>query len=103
MNLLDHIPDRLPEEFVEILASSPGVRIERIISAGHVSPPDFWYDQDEHEWVCVLRGEGHIAFDDGEVAELKPGDWINIRAHRKHRVTYTSAEPPTIWLAVFHP
>ena len=45
------------DEFVEVLMSgkSGGTRVERIISHGHVSPAGFWYDQDEWEFVAVLR------------------------------------------------
>jgi hypothetical protein len=28
--------------------------VERIVSLGQVSPPGFWYDQAEGEWVLVL-------------------------------------------------
>ena len=35
----------------EVGKSALGLRIERIVSEGHVSPEGFWYDQDEPEWV----------------------------------------------------
>jgi cupin 2 domain-containing protein len=53
-NLLADLPLGLPDELVQVLAASPGVRIERIVSHGHASPPDFWYDQSQHEWVALL-------------------------------------------------
>ena len=59
-NLLGDIPTQLREEIVTVLAESPHVRVERIVSNGHASPADFWYDQAEHEWVAVLRGEAKI-------------------------------------------
>ena len=31
-------------------------KIERIVSRGHASPEDFWYDQEENEWVMVVKG-----------------------------------------------
>jgi hypothetical protein len=34
---------------------------------------------------------------------MKPGDFTNIPAHRKHRVDWTTSDEPTIWLAVFYP
>ena len=49
-NLFADLPTDLPEELVEVLTENKHVRIERIISTGHASPDDFWYDQDEHEW-----------------------------------------------------
>ncbi|MDA7922248.1 cupin domain-containing protein, partial [Verrucomicrobiales bacterium] len=76
-------------------------RIERIISRGHRSPSDFWYDQDTSEWVLILKGEGELIFEDSnEPVTLKPGDWIEIPAHRRHRVASTSEQEDTVWLAV---
>ena len=81
----------------------PGFRIERIVSSGQSSPPGFWYDQPHAEWVLVLRGEARIAFDDGvRVVTLKPGDFIDIAPHRRHRVEWTHPAEPTIWLAVHY-
>jgi cupin 2 domain-containing protein len=93
----------LPQELVTTLVKSAAVRIERIISTGHCSPRGFWYDQDEHEWVLVLRGAATLSFeDDQRPIDLRPGDYVNIPAHRRHRVDWTSAAEPTVWLAVFY-
>lgn len=100
MNLLSNLPQNLPEELTTVLQEAHGVRIERIISTGHKSPSDFWYDQPEHEWVLVLKGAARLQFEDRAV-ELLPGDSINIPAHQKHRVEWTSPDEPTVWLAVF--
>lgn len=100
-NLLHDIPASLPKELVTVLAESTHVRIERIVSLGHASPEGFWYDQDEHEWVVVLEGAAKLEFAD-ETIELAVGDWVNIPAHRKHRVAWTTPGGPTIWLAVFY-
>lgn len=79
------------------------VRIERIVSTGHPSPEGFWYDQDEHEWVVVLMGRAKLIFEgNSEPVEMGPGDYMNIPAHRKHRVEWTSPDEPTVWLAVFY-
>ena len=92
----------LPDELVEILAAAPGVRIERIVSTGHCSPPGFWYDQEEDEWVALLSGAAGLRFaDEAEARTLKPGDWLLIPAHRRHRVDWTDAATATVWLAVF--
>ncbi len=92
----------IPEQFDELLRS-PGVRIERIVSTGQCSPPDFWYDQNEGEWVLVLQGEARLRFEDEvEPRCLKAGDFVNIPAHRRHRVDWTSPDEPTVWLAVFY-
>lgn len=100
-NLYDDIPRVLPQELTHLLLSAQNFRIERIVSRGHSSPPNFWYDQAEHEWVLLLTGTARLQFEDGVVA-LKQGDFINIPAHRRHRVEWTTPDEPTIWLAVFY-
>ena len=89
-----------PEEFTEVLKSSGQVRIERIVSHGHVSQPGFWYDQDEWEYVAVLQGSAQLQTE-SEHFTMNAGDWVIIPAHERHRVIYTSTEPPCVWLAVF--
>lgn len=101
MNLLANLPKSLPEELTTVLQEGNRVRIERIVSTGHRSPEGFWYDQPENEWVVVLVGAARLRFED-RVVEMKPGDAINIPAHQKHRVEWTSPNEPTVWLAVFY-
>ena len=98
---LSNLPDNLPEELTTVLHQGQGVRIERIISTRHRSPDGFWYDQPENEWVMVLTGAARLAFED-RVVELLPGASINIPAHTRHRVEWTSPDEPTVWLAVFY-
>ena len=101
-NLYANIPASLPEELVSVLAQTDSFRLERIVSTGHRSPKDFWYDQDEHEWVVVLTGQAKLLFSDDDRAVLmNPGDYLCIPAHRKHRVEWTKPDEPTVWLAVF--
>ena len=100
-NLFADLPDRLPAELVTKLLDTADVRIERIISHGHASPADFWYDQSQAEWVIVLKGAARLQFEDGMV-EMNPGDFMNIPDHRKHRVEWTTTDEPTIWLAVHY-
>ena len=90
-------------EVTDTLLRCGGVRIERILSTGQVSPADFWYDQTEDEWVSVVQGHAALQWDDGVITELAAGDWILIPAHKKHRVERTSSAPPCIWLAMFLP
>jgi cupin 2 domain-containing protein len=101
VNLLADLPARLPEERVEILAENQHVRIERIVSHGHASPAGYWHDQDQHEWVIVLKGAARLRFED-QTIEMKPGDFVNIAALKKHRVEWTTPDEPTIWLAVHY-
>jgi cupin 2 domain-containing protein len=100
-NLLSNLPRTLPEELTTVLQEAHGVRIERIVSTGHKSPEGFWYDQPENEWVMVLQGAARLAFED-RVVEMLPGDSINLPAHQKHRVEWTTPDEPTVWLAVFY-
>ena len=100
-NLFTDFPANLPNELLTTLLEATNVRIERIVSHGHTSPEGFWYDQDEHEWVIVLQGAARLQFEDS-IVEMKPGDFVNIPAHKKHRVEWTTPDEPTIWLAVFY-
>ena len=102
-NLFDGIPARLPAEQFTTLVAAPSVRIERIVSRGHASPKDFWYDQDRPEWVVVLAGSAAIRFEgEASARTLKRGDYLHIPAHARHRVEWTDAGEPTIWLAVHY-
>ena len=98
-NLFSDFPTDLPGELFETLFEAKNLRIERIVSHGHASPEGFWYDQDRHEWVIVLKGAARLQFEDGMV-EMKPGDFINIPAFKKHRVDWTTQDEPTVWLGV---
>ena len=101
-NLFSDLPSGLPEESVDVLARGEHVRVERIVSTGHASPPGFWYDQAEHEWVVVLQGEARLLVEGDEPLTLRPGDHLLLPAHRRHRVEWTSPDEPTVWLAVFY-
>jgi cupin 2 domain-containing protein len=100
-NVFADFPQRLPEEMVTMLLEAANVRIERIVSNGQASPEGFWYDQGQHEWVVVLKGAARLRFEDGTV-EMKPGDFVNIPAHKRHRVEWTTPDEPTVWLAVHY-
>lgn len=103
MNLFQQVAGPLAEEQTETLLESPSLRIERIVSTGHASPPGFWYDQPQHEWVAVLQGHAELEFEgQDEPLRMTPGQWIQIPARRRHRVRETAADQPTIWLAVFY-
>jgi len=103
MNLLNDLPVNLSDEVVQALVDVPGVRIERIVSHGQASPNNFWYDQAQHEWVVVLTGAARLLFEgDAEPLDMNPGDFVNIPAHRRHRVEWTTPDEPTIWLAVHY-
>ena len=103
-NLFDGLPAK-PEaaERLETLLTDPGLRIERIISTGQASPPGFWYQQEDAEWVLLVSGEALLRFEDeSEARRLRPGDWLYIRPQRRHRVEWTATDALTLWLAVHH-
>jgi cupin 2 domain-containing protein len=91
----------LPDEVVDLLVEREGLRIERIVSTGQTTPQGQWYDEETGEWVLVVAGAARLRVE-GEATdrELGEGDWIFLPAHCRHRVTWTRAEPPTVWLAI---
>jgi len=100
-NLFEGIPAALPDEWFQTLWDSDRVKIERIVSRGHRSPDDFWYDQAQHEWVAVLKGRAALMFEgDAEETVLGVGDALFIPAGTRHRVAWTAAGEETVWLAV---
>lgn len=96
------VADSPSEQFEELLSRS-GFRVERIVSGGQASPPGFWYDQDVGEWVVLLSGAAEVQFEnEAESRRMVPGDWVNIEAHRRHRVNWTDPSQPTVWLAIHY-
>ncbi len=91
------------DEQISELLSRRGLRVERIVSTGQCSPPGFWYDQPDGEWVLLVRGAARLRFaDEAEARSLRPGDFVDIAAHRRHRVDWTDPDQPTIWLAIHY-
>ena len=101
-NIFDAIPNDIGDEVFDTLIENTNIKIERIVSRGHHSPMSGWYDQDKNEWVIVLKGAAVLSFVDGSTVNLKSGDYINLSAHRKHRVEWTDPDVETIWLAVHY-
>lgn len=102
-NVFAHLPDSLPEELFQELEHGQGFTLERIISIGHATPAGKWYDQEQHEWVLLLSGSAGLRFEgEGNLQELHPGDFINIPAHRRHRVEWTDPNKKTVWLALHY-
>ena len=102
-NLFSNLPTEISSELIDSLLEKPGIRIERIVSQGQVTAAGEWYDQEENEWVIVLRGQARLRLEgDDQMREMGPGDHVNIPAHQRHRVEWTDTDEPTIWLAVFY-
>ena len=51
--------------------------------------------------MIVLKGAARLRVED-QTIEMKPGDFVNLPAHKKHRVDWTTPDEPTIWLAVHY-
>lgn len=101
-NIFNDIPESLPEELFEIIAENRNIKIERIISEGHTTPPGEWYDQELNEFVILLSGMAIIRFENDEIVEMNSGDYLIIQAHKRHRVEFTSSDQKCIWLAVHY-
>ena len=103
-NLFGASASHHPCERIDALIEQQGVTVERIVSCGHASPPGFWYDSPRAEWVGLLSGAAALEFA-GQAAlhEMRPGDWVWIEAHCRHRVARTHESEPTVWLAVYFP
>jgi len=101
-NIFASIPENLEQEVLEQIVHAGQVRIERIISRGQTSPESGWYDQDQGEWIILLKGGAVITFEDGSEVKLSAGDYTNLPAHTRHRVSWTDPGTETIWLAVHY-
>lgn len=101
-NIYDQIPKDLSSEVFEKLAGNSQVTVERIISKGQSSPESGWYDQQQNEWVIVLKGSATLIFEDGAEVHLASGGYLDIPAYTKHKVSWTDPEVETIWLAVHY-
>ena len=99
-NIFQSLPTDLSDEVFETIFEKVGVKIERIVSKGQVTPADYWYDQEQDEWVFIAKGQAKIRYYNGEEIVLIQGDYLTIPAHQKHQVSWTDPDNETIWLAV---
>jgi cupin 2 domain-containing protein len=97
-------PSGTAEEQFATLLAEPGLIIQRIVSTGQASPPGFWYEETEAEWVLLLSGEALLHFEDeAEPRRLLPGSYLDIAPKRRHRVDWTATDTQTVWLAIHRP
>jgi cupin 2 domain-containing protein len=102
-NIFDNIPENFAEELIDPIAEGREVRIERVVSRGHASPPGYWYDQKKNEYVLLIKGKAGLVIEgQKETIVLQDGDYINIPAHLKHRVEWTDPDQDTVWLAIHY-
>ena len=53
--------------------------------------------------MALLTGGAGLRFEDeAELRVLRPGDYLLIPAHRRHRVDWTDPEAPTVWLVLHY-
>lgn len=101
-NLLDSLPLAGQAESFEPVLERPGLRVERIVSRGHTTPPGQWYDQKQDEWVMLLDGAARLHIEGQGELHMRRGDAVLLPAHVRHRVEWTDPDQPTIWLAVHY-
>jgi len=102
-NIFYKISDAFSDEIFQTLLETETIKIERILSYGQSTPPARWYDQEQNEWVILLKGRARLLLEgDSNPIELHPGDYLNIPAHQRHRVEWTDPNQVTIWLAVHY-
>lgn len=102
MNIYENIPHQFDDEITDTIIKGKNIRIERIVSDGQTTPENFWYDQNENEWLTLIDGKATLLFENGKEITLKKGDTLLIKSHEKHKVTYTSHNPVCLWLCVFY-
>jgi cupin 2 domain-containing protein len=102
-NLFTDIPEHIKDELIETILQTSNFRIERIVSHGHHSEEGFWYDQSDNELVILLKGNAVLRFENqSQPISMKPGDYLNIEKHIRHKVDWTDPEQETIWLAIYY-
>ena len=101
-NIFNEIPKQIPDEIIECVLSNDNITIERIISKGHNTPIDQYYDQEKSEWIIILQGQAVLSFEEPhKEVRMKVGDYLLIPAHKRHRVEWTKPDSETLWLAIY--
>lgn len=101
-NLFKSLPEEMEDELFTEIINGKNIKIQSIVSKGHISPESGWYDQDDNEWLVVLRGEAKLSFENSNNVHLVAGSHLNIPAHTKHKVIWTAPNIETVWLVVHY-
>jgi cupin 2 domain-containing protein len=83
-------------EVFSILFQNRTLKIESIRSS--LKTAGELYDQDQDEWVLLLKGEAQMEIID-EIRSIRAGDYLFLPKHTPHRVISTSDN--ALWLGVF--
>ena len=102
-NIFNDIPSTFKKEIFENILLTKKFKLERILSKGHITPPNEWYYQEQNEWVLLLKGSADLQIEGKkDWVHLATGDYILIPAHVKHRVEWTDETEETVWLALHY-
>ena len=102
-NIYEQIPRELSGELFEQVLQGSSFRLQRIVSKGHSTPEGQWCDQEENEWVILLKGGASVLFEgEAKAVTLSPGDHLLIPAGFRHRVEWTDPETETVWIALHY-
>jgi len=101
-NIFENIPKPSKEEFVQTILTNTTLKIQRIVSNGHISPKEGWYKAKTDEWVILLEGEATLSFKNANDVQLIVGDFLNIEANSEHKVSWTKENCNTVWLVVHY-
>ncbi len=82
-------------ETINELLQYKNVKINRVVS--NRLTDGSWYDQEEDEWLVLIRGAALLLIDNEEKT-LRSGDTLFIPAHELHKVISTSDD--ALWLTV---
>ena len=97
------LPDCSQEEIFTSLLKTDHFHLERIVSAGQITPPGEWLTQERQEWVMVLKGRARLRFKEPDrLHALEAGDAVLIPAGCSHRVDWTDPAQKTVWLALHY-
>lgn len=94
-NVFKNIKFSSDGEIEEKIYEDEGLKIIRTVSLDQVTG---FYDQEELEFVFLLRGKAQIEYDDGRIIKLEKGDTLEIRPHEIHRVSW---QEEAVWLCIF--
>jgi cupin 2 domain-containing protein len=86
------------QEIEKVLFENNQIKIKEIQSLGVASAPNFFYKQQDDEYVLIKKGIATLEIE-GKLVDLKEGDHLLIKKNISHRVNFTSQD--CIWYCIF--